>query len=1301
MAFEIFVSYRSGDRDVANAITTRMQDSWGYDLRVWQDRERLQAGAPWASGIDTGLRRAELVVAVIGKAWLRPQNLTRLFDTEDYVRRELADALAADKPVLPVLIDGLPIPPPGQLPSELRPMLDVEWARISSALTSRDRRTLIGCLSRAGQPPPTSAEPWIYDRSELAPAELLAGVQAHLETWAVDGGCRVRAVLGPDGTGRTALLERLRAAPPTGALTALHLVRDAEAAPVPYRTAVHWFRELIAGIDAMPDRHLRERAGRALFDALRTSGTDLLATNGLVDRSQLVQVSRGLDDLAETSWGARTIEFPPRHLRRQIIGVISELSKVVPVLLLVDDLHRLDDASVDLLTDLRAALRGPTDPAVRLALVIAGPLPTADDEIPECLAALPSDPAFQASCGISTIGDDHEPARILLDVVTRGGRVKVAADLQQWLCRQGYTPFLAVVALRRLNDEELLADDPDAGWQLAPRADEATHVPEHLDERSLLAYLLENEVPDLLIPTLEVGALLGLTFSFDLTVAVLGELHRGNGPDADDLWRELRSNDLDCMVYRCFADPSRAISFAHGSFPASLVQNLRPARLDAVRAAIAAVLRGRLDAADRAEWTKQLVDWSSLAAHLTAAKRSADAAHAYVQAGELSARALADHQAIRYYEQAHQLYEELLASVDGGPAAPERLLSMAHCDVQKARLLRIGNRDGTPNLDQAERHLDHVDGHLRAGDLERGEPTAAIRDLLTGAEAGIDRRETYRRLVHAQRGEVALERGRHRLHDGDLATAEMELLSALRHAEDSPPIPARRQLIDAASADLARTLVMKVRRRRHMWHAATTHAVARDALFHIARVVAFAPLPSRADPTRTGWAASPPPGTAAAARLEAVVDALTTQGRLHHTVHRDVMLATRCFEHALDAVGASTVALDHGTLLAKAMLELAVADATRDAGALVQARTSLADYRRRAAEIGSARHLALADLGVAMAECAEGGSTSSSFRLSRDDVDDITTLTAAERRRLCLFAGLLSTLHGTAVSHDVDGARGDAGRWFEEYATAGDGLRAALWEFADELPRCVGTWAGQLWNTDDAGLVAWTAEYCTSLATSQVEYLHPALEADQLVRRLAGAFLDEPGLDHARRVETLATALVDHHARDDEATQLRRDVSIAAHLHDWFRELPMSRVQSLARDWDLPVNGVEWANPQLLHGPLAAELLTRQLRGSELLGDIHFHRIRSMVKNHTVGCSDDDGPIAFADAAFFLADCQAALERRSGQRLHPAWMARALEPDGWRAALDAVRAQKVRDLQAAGVTLHPRSTTVAPDDETP
>ncbi len=1274
MAFEIFVSYRSGDRAAAERLAGLLQDSWGYEGRVWRDEDRLQAGSSWSTGIDAALDRAEVVVAVIGKSWMRPASISRLFDSEDYVRRELSETLAAGKRVLPVVLDGLAIPRANQLPSELRAMLDVECVLVSSDFKSRDRRMIIGALSRSGQPPTGTAEPWIFDRSELAPVELVAAMHNYLTTWTTEGGCRIRALLGPSGTGRTALLERLRAKPPDGCLAALHVVLDSEAAPIPYRTAVHWFRELIDGIGALPDGELRTRASRALLDGLRAKSADLLSSNGLVDRSQLAQVGHDLDNVAEIRWGARNGKFPPRRVRHQIINVIGDLSKVVPILLLVDDLHRLDDSSLDLVLDLQRALRNDADAGWQMALVVTSDPHPSDDARISCLANLAVDAQLQAPFGVSTIGGDEEPGRALLDVVSRGGVVKLADDLQQWLTDQGYSPFLAVTALRRLNDDDRLALDDDGTWQFVPPGTGCgSFEPERLDEVALLTYLLETEVSDQLLPILEVGALLGLTFSFDLAVDVLGQLRSGSCPDSDELWRELRSNDLDCMVYRCFADPARAISFAHGSFPDNLVTGMRQERLEVLRDAIATVLRRRLDSGDQSDLVEQLADWASLAAHLTNAGRKPEAAVAHMRAAELAARALADRQAISHYEVAHNLLDELVASPKAGPAAPEQLLHMANCDLQKAQLLRIGGGDGALNLDQAEHHLDQTEDHLRDTETEledEPEAVAEIRDLLTGAKAPIDRSETYRRLVHARRGEVALERGRRHQYNGNLEQAEMELLSALRHAEDSPPISARRRLIDCASAELAVTLALKAREQRPFWHEATIHDVARDALFHVARVVALS-------------------GTAASHHRDAVVTALTAQGRLHHTVHCDAMLAARCYRQAMALVSSASDALDQGTLLGRAMLELALADSTRDVDTLDQARKSIGDYHQAATEVGSERHLLLARLGLAMAECVGDATTSSGLPLVRDQVDAMVALTAAERRRVCLFAGLVSQLSGSGAAGESD-----PGHWFDGYPTVGDGLRASLWEFADELPQCVATWATRLFGTDDLGVGAWASGFGKRLAASEVDYLNPDLDADQLVQRLGCGFLDDRGLEHAHRVEVLANQLVDCHARPDEAIQLRRDVSIAAYIHDWFRTLPMARVLSLARDWHLPVNGVEWANPQLLHGPLAAELLGRVLRGRELLGEAHFNRVRSMVKNHTLGCSDADDGVTFADAIFFLADCQAAHELTNPDHVPPDWIEQAFHPNGWHDALAAVREQKVRDLRAAGVTIHPRSVAL-------
>ena len=191
------------------------------------------------------------------------------------------------------------------------------------------------------------------------------------------------------------------------------------------------------------------------------------------------------------------------------------------------------------------------------------------------------------------------------------------------------------------------------------------------------------------------------------------------------------------------------------------------------------------------------------------------------------------------------------------------------------------------------------------------------------------------------------------------------------------------------------------------------------------------------------------------------------------------------------------------------------------------------------------------------------------------------------------------------------------------------------------------------------------------------------------MKRLARVFLDADGCEHAERVEHHATQLLACHVTGTEAERFRRDMCLAAWLHDWFRSLPPGRMLSLARDWRLPIGGVEWNNPQLLHGPLAAELFERLLRGCDLLGEIDFAIVKSMVVGHTIGCSDGDDRSDFGDAIFFLADRLAAHEHLDRDRQVPEWAEIARKKDQWQHALQIVRRQKVDDLHAAGVTVHP------------
>ena len=82
----------------------------------------IAAGRDFTVEIDAALAPSDAVLAVIGPGWLSaesPDGRPRLFQPDDFVRRELVAALATDIPVVPVLVGGAAMPSADHLPVEL------------------------------------------------------------------------------------------------------------------------------------------------------------------------------------------------------------------------------------------------------------------------------------------------------------------------------------------------------------------------------------------------------------------------------------------------------------------------------------------------------------------------------------------------------------------------------------------------------------------------------------------------------------------------------------------------------------------------------------------------------------------------------------------------------------------------------------------------------------------------------------------------------------------------------------------------------------------------------------------------------------------------------------------------------------------------------------------------------------------------------------------------------------------------------------------------------------------------------
>lgn len=147
----VFVSYRRTDSKHQTArLADRLVPAFGAS-RVFFDRDEasLPVAVDFAREIDRRVAAAEVVLAIIGEGWLAHNVTTgrsRLSDPDDFVRRELANALAADKTVIPVLLDRASMPKAHDVPDDIARLLDFEAAVLREEAFGRDSDHLIEVL---------------------------------------------------------------------------------------------------------------------------------------------------------------------------------------------------------------------------------------------------------------------------------------------------------------------------------------------------------------------------------------------------------------------------------------------------------------------------------------------------------------------------------------------------------------------------------------------------------------------------------------------------------------------------------------------------------------------------------------------------------------------------------------------------------------------------------------------------------------------------------------------------------------------------------------------------------------------------------------------------------------------------------------------------------------------------------------------------------------------------------------------------------------------------------------------------
>jgi hypothetical protein len=145
----IFISYRRDDSEgEAGRLFDDLVRAYGDDT-VFMDVAGIQPGLDFRKAIDANVSGCGVLLAMIGPTWTSVADASgnrRLDNPSDFVRLEIAAALARSIPVIPVLVHSAKMPLADQLPDDLKDLAYRNSVEITHARWNSDVALLIGAL---------------------------------------------------------------------------------------------------------------------------------------------------------------------------------------------------------------------------------------------------------------------------------------------------------------------------------------------------------------------------------------------------------------------------------------------------------------------------------------------------------------------------------------------------------------------------------------------------------------------------------------------------------------------------------------------------------------------------------------------------------------------------------------------------------------------------------------------------------------------------------------------------------------------------------------------------------------------------------------------------------------------------------------------------------------------------------------------------------------------------------------------------------------------------------------------------
>jgi hypothetical protein len=146
---KIFLCYRRDDtQGFARGIYENLAGKYGRE-QVYRDIDSTPAGVRYATWIESRVSQCDVMLVLIGNNWSSAKDLTgqrRLDLPKDWVRHEIEAALRREIPIIPVFVQGAPMPSENELPASISDLTGFQSAEVTDSRWEYDVRLLIEAI---------------------------------------------------------------------------------------------------------------------------------------------------------------------------------------------------------------------------------------------------------------------------------------------------------------------------------------------------------------------------------------------------------------------------------------------------------------------------------------------------------------------------------------------------------------------------------------------------------------------------------------------------------------------------------------------------------------------------------------------------------------------------------------------------------------------------------------------------------------------------------------------------------------------------------------------------------------------------------------------------------------------------------------------------------------------------------------------------------------------------------------------------------------------------------------------------